>query len=122
MITTIVNYVNENYPRYKNLPKNEYFLKACLTYKYLFEAYFKQTADIYQIPFTLFEGLFDLDLRTTSVILKNHLIFSYAFSKFYQKYRKGGGKIYIMETNMPNSATLGFITGVLYWCFHKGVC
>ena len=68
MIATIVEYVNENYPRYKNLSTNKCFVKACLIYKYLYEAYFKQTADIHQIPFILFQGLFDLDLRTTSTL------------------------------------------------------
>ena len=42
------------------------------------------------IYYILYKGLVDLDLRRNSVILKNHLIFSYAFSEFYKRYQKGG--------------------------------
>lgn len=122
MIETIVAFVNENYPRYKNLSKNEYFTKAYLVYKFLYETYFKKTADSETIYYILYKGLVDLDLKTNSVILKNHLIFSNAFREFYKRYQKGGGKVYIMDTNMQNSSTIGSLTGIIYWFFHKGVC
>lgn len=92
MIETIVAFVNENYPRYKNLSKNEYFTKACLVYKFLLETYFKKTADINTIASILYNGLVDLDLKTNSNILENHLIFSFAFTEFYKRYQKGRGK------------------------------
>ena len=76
MIETIVAFVNENYPRYKNLSKNEYLTKACLVYKFLFyETYFKKTADTNTIAFILYKGLVDLDLKTNSNILKNFFCF-----------------------------------------------
>ena len=44
--------------------------------------------DINQIMFRLDDGLVDLLFQTNSNVFKNHLIFSYAFSKFYDRYKK----------------------------------
>ena len=55
-----------------------------------------------------------------SNMLKNHLIFHYAFKNFYRKHRKGVFNIYIFDTRIKSSI-VGFFTGILYWFFHKGV-
>lgn len=88
--------------------------------KFLYEKYVKKTADVNTISFTLSEGLVDLDIKTNSVIT-NHLIFSYAFSKFYERHKKGRGKVYIADTCLQECAVIGYLTGVVYWFFHRGV-
>lgn len=46
-----------------------------------------------QVISRLNEGLTNLRFQTKSVILKNHLISSFAFSKFYEHNKQGRGKI-----------------------------
>ena len=55
-----------------------------------------------------------------SNVLKIHLIFHYALKHFYRKYKKGRLNVYIFDTRIKSSI-VGFLTGILYWCFHKGV-
>lgn len=45
--------------------------------------------------FRLDDGLVDLLFQTNSNVCKNHLIFSYAFSKFYDRYKKGRERVYV---------------------------
>lgn len=74
-----------------------------------------------QIIFRLNDGLVDLLFRANSNVLKNHLIFSYAFSEFYDRYKKGPGRVYVANTRLKKSSIIGFFTGIIYWFFHKGV-
>ena len=62
----------------------------------------------------------DFYFISNSNVLKNHLIFHYAFKNFYRKYEKGRFNIYIFDTRIKSSI-VGFLTGILYWFFHKGV-
>ena len=59
---------------------------------------YKKTMDINQIMFRLDDELVDLLFQTNSNVFKNHLIFSYAFSKFYDRYKKGRGRVYVANT------------------------
>ena len=45
------------------------------------------------IMYRLNDGLVDLLFQTNSSILKNHLIFSYAFCEFCDKYKTGRGRV-----------------------------
>ena len=53
----------------------------------------KKTLDVNFIMYRLNDGLVDLLFQTNSSILKNHLIFSYAFSEFCDKYKTGRGRV-----------------------------
>ena len=53
----------------------------------------KKTLDMNFIMYRLNDGLVDLLFQTNSSILKNHLIFSYAFSEFCDKYKTGRGRV-----------------------------
>ena len=53
----------------------------------------KRTLDMNFIMYRLNDGLVDLLFQTNSSILKNHLIFSYAFSEFCDKYKTGRGRV-----------------------------
>ena len=55
-----------------------------------------------------------------SPVLKNHLIFHHAFKTFWKQHEKGRSEIYVCDTTI-RSSILGFVTGVVYWFFHKGV-
>ena len=72
--------------------------------------------------YRLNDGLVDLLFQTNSSILKNHLIFSYAFSEFCDKYETGRGRVYVANTRLKRSSIFGLITGIIYWFLHKGVC
>ena len=72
------------------------------------------------IKYQLNNGLIDILFQTKSSVLKNHLIFSYAFSKFYRKYELGRGCVYLFPSEIK-SKTVGFLTGIIYWFFNKGV-
>lgn len=63
----------------------------------------------------------NVKIKTRSRVLKNHLIFSYAFIKFYKGYRLGPGHVYLFSFPI-SSNVISFITGIVYWFFHKGVC
>lgn len=75
-----------------------------------------------QVIYRLNDGLTNLRFQTNSVILKNHLIFSFAFSKFYEHYRQGRGKIYAADTRLQEYALIGYLTEIVYWFFHERVC
>ena len=53
----------------------------------------KKTLDMNFIMYRLNDGLVDLLFQTNSSVLKNHLIFSYAFSEFCDKYKTGRGRV-----------------------------
>lgn len=53
----------------------------------------KKTLDMNFIMYRLNDGLVDLLFQTNSSILKNHLIVSYAFSEFCDKYKTGRGRV-----------------------------
>ena len=121
MIKTIIDYVNYRYQFCENidsflltnnLDTNEYYIKSCLIYKYLYELYFRKNI-------TLNEVMSFMD-NSNSNVLKNHLIFHYAFKNFYKKCKKGRFNIYIFDTRIKSSIA-GFLTGILYWFFHKDV-
>ena len=78
--------------------------------------------DIDHTMFRLDDGLVDLLLQINSNVLKNHLIFSYAFSEFYDRYNKGRGRVNVANTRLKKSSIVGFFTGIIYWFFHKEVC
>ena len=65
--------------------------------------------DIDHIMFRLDDGLVDLLLQINSNVLKNHLIFSYAFSEFYDRYKKGRGRV-----NVANVKKV-----INYWIFYR---
>ena len=70
--------------------------------------------------YKLNDGIFELFFRSNSNVLKNHLIFHYAFTKFYNNYKLGRGSLYLFDSRIKSSV-VGFITGIIYWFFHKGV-
>ena len=89
-----------------------------VVYKYLFETYFRKNVSLNEIM-TLMD-ITDFLFITNSTVLKNHLIFHHAFKTFWKRYKKGRPYVYIFDTTIKSSV-LGFVTGVLYWFFHKGV-
>ena len=132
MIKTIINYVNYHYensrkelkdfpfPFAKDEAQNECFIKSCLIYKYLYEIYFRKNISFLDVMYTLNDGIFELFFRSNWNVLKNHLIFHYAFTKFKKRYKVGRGSLYLIESRI-NSSVVGFIMGIVYWFFHKGV-
>lgn len=80
----------------------------------------KKKMDMNQIIFRLNDELVDLLFRTNSNVLENHLIFSYAFSEFYDRYKIGRGRVYVVNTTSIINYWI-FFTGIIYWFFHKGV-
>lgn len=89
MLNNIIAYVNFHFPSYQTRVNNDCFIKSCLVYRYLQEKYLKKTLDMNLIIYRLNDGLIDLLFETKSNVLKNHLIFSYAFSEFYDRYKTG---------------------------------
>lgn len=63
--------------------------RSCLVYRYLNDKYSRKTLDMNLIMYRLNDGLIDLLFQTNSNVLKNHLLFSYAFSEFDDKYKTG---------------------------------
>ena len=88
MLNNIIAYVNFHFPNYQTNEYNDCFIKSCLVYRYLHEKYFKKTLDMNLIVYRLNDGLIDLLFQTNSNVLKNHLIFSYALSEFYDRNRE----------------------------------
>ena len=127
MIKTIIDYVNYHYQLCENIDSfllsnnfdtNECYIKSCLIYKYLYEIYFRKNITLNEVM-SLMDNT-DFYFISNSNVLKNHLIFHYAFKNFCKKYKKGRFNIYIFDTRIKSSV-VGFLTGILYWCFHKGV-
>ena len=119
MIKSIVAYVNLYFPTYKTQFYSDNFIKACLVYQFLYAKYFTQKLDIEQIIYRLTEAR--NYLNSNSNIIKNHLIFSLAFRAFWKHYRIGRGCIYAINTPFKECEVLDYLTGIIYWCFHKGV-
>ena len=129
MIKTIIDYVNYHYQfcdnidsflLTNNLDTNEhtFIIKSCLIYKHLYELYFGKNITLNEVM--SFMDNSDFYFISNSNVLKNHLIFHYAFKFFYKKYKKGRFNVYIFDTRIKSSI-VGFLKGILYWFFHKGV-
>ena len=117
MIKTIVHYVNFYYPPpFKNTIYSEDEIKSALVYRFLYETTFKKNISLERIIHNL-EGWV---INTESKILRNHLIFYRAFKSFYKKYKLGRGCVYVIDSPIK-SEVLGYLTGILYWIFHKGI-
>ena len=119
MIKSIVTYVNFYFPMYKTQFYPDNFIKACLVYQFLYEKYFTQKLDIDQIIYRLTEAR--NYLRSDSNIITDHLIFNLAFKAFWKQYRIGRGCVYTFNSPFKECEVLSFLTGIIYWCFHKGV-
>ena len=59
--------------------------------------------------------------KTNSAILSNDLILSITFRAFWKQYRMGRGCVYVADTPFQESEVLRYLTGIVYWCFHRGV-
>ena len=127
MIKTIIDYVNYHYQFCENMDSflltnnfntNEYYIKSCLICEYLYEIYLRKNIALREVM-SIMDNT-DFYFISNSNVLKNHLIFHYAFKHFYKKYKKGRFNIYIFDTRIKSSI-VGFLTGILYWFFHKGV-
>ena len=116
MINTIVNYVNFYYPTIKNISYSEDIIKTALMYRFLYESTFKK----YITLETIIYKLNNLPIKSNSRVLNNHLIFYRAFKSFYNNYKLGRGCVYVFDSPIK-SEVLGYVTGILYWIFHKGL-
>ena len=117
MIKTIVNYVNFYYggmPPPKT-PLQEDEVKTALVYRFLYEHYVRDYISLETILHRL--GFNDYP---TSKILRNHLIFHRAFKSFRKHYKVGRGCVYLFDSPIK-SEVLGYLTGIIYWIFHKGL-
>ena len=119
MIKTIVDYVNYHYQfcenidsflLMNNLDTNECYIKSCLIYKYLYEIHFRKNITLREVMSVMDNT--DFHFISNSNVLKNHVIFHYAFKNFYRKYKKGRFNIYIFDTRIKSSI-VGFLTGIL---------
>ena len=119
MIKSIVAYVNFYFPSYKTQFYCDNFIKACLVYQFLYAKYFTQKLDINQIIYRLSDARHSL--KSNSPTLANHLIFNLAFKAFWKDYRIGRGCVYAFNSPFKESEVLGYLTGIIYWIFHKGV-
>lgn len=122
IIPTVVSYVNIHFPHFKSEEYSDDFLKCCLVYRYLYGKYFLKNIEINKIIYRLNNGLINLLFQTNSNVLKNHLVFSYAFSEFYDYYKKGRSEIYVTNSFLQNSSLIGFLMVIVCWFFNKGVC
>ena len=127
MLKSIINYVNYNYQLCENIDShflscdinaNECFIKACLVYKNLHEIYNRGNISLQEVMVIM--DVTDYLFMTNSPVLKNHLIFHHAFKTFWKLHKKGRPEIYVADTTI-RSSILGFVTGVIYCFFHKGV-
>ena len=119
MLKTIVEYVNFYFPTYKTQFYPDNFIKACLVYQFLYAKYFTQNLDINQIFYSLTDARHSLS--SISPTLANHLIFTLAFKAFWKHYRIGRGCVYVVNSPFKECEVLGYLTGIIYWFFHKGV-
>ena len=116
MINTIVHYVNFYYPQYKDLPYSENLIKTSLIYRFLYESIFKKFIDIE----TIIYKLENRSIKSSNPVLNNHLMFYRAFKSFHKHYKLGRGCVYVFDSPI-NSEVLGYLTGIFYWIFHKGL-
>ena len=117
MINTIIEYVNHYFSPYKSNLYPDDFIRCCL-YKYLYKKYFSRNITWTLILYRLFEERDSF--VTNSNIFRNHLIFSTAFCAFWKQYRMGRGCVYVADTCLQEHETLGYLTGIVYWSFHRG--
>ena len=87
--------------------------QACLYIKY-----FTQRLNFNQILYKLSE--FRHSCKSNSSILSNHLIFNLAFREFRKHFHLGRGCVYTVNSPFK-SEVLGYLTGIIYWFFHRGV-
>ena len=127
MLKTIINYVNYNYQFCENIDSpflsryinaNECYIRSCLVYKNLHEIYNGSNISLHEVMMIM--DVTDFLFITNSPVLKNHLIFHHAFKTFWKQHKKGRSEVYVFDTTI-RSSILGFVTGVVYWFFHKGV-
>ena len=116
MLNTIVHYVNFYHPTLKNLNYSENLIKTALIYRFLYETTFRKYITIDRIIYILE----NIPNRTNSRVLNNHLIFYKAFKSFYKHYKIGRGCVYVFDSPIK-SELLGYLTGIFYWIFHKGL-
>ena len=119
MLKRIVAYVRYYFPQSKTDFYDDSFIKACLVYKFLCFKLLNKNKDINNIIRWFSD--YRHSCKASSPVLANHLIFSLAFREFWKYYHKGRGYVYVMETPFKECETLGFLTGITYWIFHKGV-
>ena len=127
MLKSIINYVNYNYQLCENIDSpflsrdiiaNECYIKSCLVYKNLHEIYNRGNISLQEVMMIM--DVTDFLFMPNSPVLKNHLIFHQAFKSFWRRYKKRRRDIYVFDTTIRSSC-LGFVTGVVYCFFHKGV-
>ena len=116
MLSTIVHYVNFYYPMLKDLEYTENVIKCALIYRYLYETTFKKHITIDEIVYKLENR----SIKSDNSILNNHLIFYRAFKSFYKHHKRGRGSVYVFDSPI-RSEVLGYLTGIVYWIFHKGL-
>ena len=119
MVNRIVAYVNFYFPTCKTQFYPDNFIRSCLVYQFLYINYFNKRLEINQIIYRLSDSRHNC--RSISPTLADHLIFSLAFREFWKQYRLGRGCVYTFNTPFKEFEILGFLTGIIYWCFHKGV-
>ena len=115
MINTIIHYVNFYYPTIKNIRYSEDIIKTALIYRFLYEHFAKDYITLEKVIYKLDYLL----IKSNSSVIKNHLIFYRAFKSFYKHYKAGRGCVYVLDSPIK-SEVLGYLTGILYWIFHKG--
>ena len=116
MINTIVHCVNFYYPFDKHLPYPENLIKTSLIYRYLYEVYFKKNIELERI----FYKIEDRSIKSNNPVLNIHLMFYRAFKSFHKQYKIGRACVYTFDSPI-NSEVLGYLTGISYWIFHKGI-
>ena len=116
MINTIVYYVNFYYPTLKDLPYSDNLIKTSLIYRFLYETTFKKHATLESIIYKLENS----SIKSNNPVLNNHLMFYTAFKSFYKHYKLGRGCVHVFDSPI-NSEVLGYLTGIIYWIFHKGI-
>ena len=116
MINTIVHYVNFYYPTLKQLPYSENLIKTSLIYRFLYESIFKKFIEIE----TIIYKLENRSIKSNNRVLNNHLMFYRAFKSFYKHCKVGRGCVYVFDSPIK-SEVLGYLTGICYWIFHKGL-
>ena len=118
MLDRIVAYVKYYFPQNETEFYDDNFIKACLIYKFLCFSLLSKNLDIIHIIYRLSD--YRHCCNATSPVLCNHLIFSLAFREFWKHYHKGRGCVYVFNSPFKNEV-LGYVTGIVYWFFHRGV-
>ena len=122
MIKTIVNYVNFYYggmPPPKT-PLQKYELKKALVYRFLYEHYVRDYISLE----TILHRLPPFNNPPASRILQNHLIFHRAFKSFHKHYKAGRwGDFFPPKPpfELDKLEVYQYLTGIIYWIFHKGI-